>query len=165
MGVIVTVTLPDIGGDISDWGAKLNADLTAIVGALAALSKTDVGLPLVPNTDATQRSSHQGSQAHGTISDWTEAVQDTVGAQLVADSASDISVVYDDTAGSITVGQGGTKSPVRIYYDSVTGWPARSSATVDPTRPVDWVGVASAPPPAGGAAGAIANDLFIYGAG
>lgn len=53
------------------------------------LDKTSVGLPNVPNTDATLRSNHTGTQLAVTISDFANAVRSTVltGLSLATDAA------------------------------------------------------------------------------
>jgi hypothetical protein len=65
-----------------------------------SLSKGDVGLGNVPNTDATLRSNHTGTQASSTISDFTEAAQDAIGLALT-DTAS-VDFTYNDSANTIS---------------------------------------------------------------
>lgn len=110
--------------------AQLKADL--------ALSKSDVGLSNVPNTDATSRSNHTGTQLSSTISDLQEAVEDIVGAQIVAGSG--VTASYNDTTGKVTVAAtvgGGTGDVVgpssatdnaAARFDTTTGKLIQSSA-------------------------------------
>ena len=83
-------------------GAGLAAPVQSVAGKLGVvlLDKSDVGLSNVPNTDATLRSNHTGTQLSSTISDFDEAAQDAVGNALV-DSA-DINFTYPDAQNQIT---------------------------------------------------------------
>ncbi|HJP96526.1 MAG TPA: hypothetical protein VJ843_04090 [Candidatus Saccharimonadales bacterium] len=65
-----------------------------------ALTKADVGLSNVPNIDATDRANQTGTQTASTISDFTEAAQDAVGASLT--DTSTINLMYNDTGNTIT---------------------------------------------------------------
>lgn len=66
-----------------------------------AVTKTQVGLGSVPNTDATARANHTGTQLASTISDLSEAVDDRVATLLIEGSGIDLT--YDDTANTLTV--------------------------------------------------------------
>jgi hypothetical protein len=83
-------------------GAGLAAPVQSVAGRIGAvvLSKSDVGLSNVPNTDATLRSNHTGTQLASTISDFNEAAQDAVGNSLI-DSA-DINFNYPDVDNQIS---------------------------------------------------------------
>lgn len=72
--------------------AQLKTDL--------ALTKTDVGLGNVPNVDATNRANHTGTQTASTISDFTEAAQDAVGASLA--NTNTVNLTYNDAGNAIT---------------------------------------------------------------
>jgi len=72
--------------------AQLKTDL--------ALTSSDVGLGSVPNVDATSRSNHTGTQTASTISDFTEAAQDAVGAALTDSNTLDFT--YNDAGAQIT---------------------------------------------------------------
>lgn len=58
------------------WTARTPAQLKTDL----ALSKSDVGLGNVPNTDATNRANHTGTQTAATISDFASAVNALIGA-------------------------------------------------------------------------------------
>lgn len=82
-----TVTPLKLAQKLTAWAQPLSANLTSLAGAAStafgrarlndadaaaaktalALTKTDVGLANVPNTDATARANHTGTQAVGTI--------------------------------------------------------------------------------------------------
>lgn len=72
--------------------AQLKSDL--------ALTKADVGLGNVPNIDATNRANQTGTQTASTISDFTEAAQDAVGAALTDTNTVDFT--YNDAGNAIT---------------------------------------------------------------
>lgn len=65
------------------------------------------------NAQLRDRSTHTGTQASTTISDFTEAVQDVMGATLV--QGANVTITYDDAANTITIaaagGGGGTVQP------------------------------------------------------
>lgn len=86
--------------------------------AWSSLSKADVGLSNVPNTDATNRANHTGSQTSSTISDFQEAVQDAVAALLAAGTS--ISLAYDDAANTLTItGTGGGGLDAEAVRDAI----------------------------------------------
>jgi hypothetical protein len=64
------------------------------------LDKTAVGLANVPNIDATARANQTGTQTASTISDFTEAAQDAVGASLTDSNTVDFT--YSDAGNTIT---------------------------------------------------------------
>jgi len=119
-GTATSPTVPGLAGK-----QPLNSDLTAIAGLSPTnddiiqrkagawtnrtpaqfktdlvLTKTDVGLANVPNTDATNRANHTGTQTASTISDFTEAAQDAVGASLTDTNTVDFT--YTDASNQIT---------------------------------------------------------------
>lgn len=65
------------------------------------VTKAQVGLPAVPNTDATQRANHTGSQLAATISD----LSDTLAAYLAShlDEGSNVTISIDPTTKVITI--------------------------------------------------------------
>jgi len=71
--------------------AQLKSDLS--------LTKSDVGLSNVPNVDATDRANHTGTQTASTISDFTEAAQDAVGASLT--NSNTVNLTYTDGSNAI----------------------------------------------------------------
>jgi hypothetical protein len=121
-----------ITGLTADLGGKqpLDSDLTAIAGLTPtnddllqrkagawtnrspaqlktdlALTKSDVGLANVPNTDATDRANHTGTQTASTISDFTSAAQAAVAGDLAAKQNNDATLTalaaLDTTAGLV----------------------------------------------------------------
>lgn len=88
------------------------------------LDKTAVGLSNVPNTDATNRANHTGTQLSSTISDFSEAAQDAVGG-ILTDSAS-VDFTYNDAANTI--------SAVIIDNTSTQKVQVASAGTVTGTR-------------------------------
>ena len=76
-----------------------------------AVTKAQVGLGSVPNTDATARSNHTGTQLAATISDFAEAVDDRVGVLIVA--GRDFQSTYTDIGDVINMSVRGpvTASP------------------------------------------------------
>jgi hypothetical protein len=85
--------------------AQLKLDLS--------LTKSDIGLTNVPNTDATDRANHTGTQTASTISDFTEAAQDAVGGAL-ADSNT-VDFTYNDGANTVTAD---TKTQMSVTSDA-----------------------------------------------
>lgn len=79
----------------------------------------------VNSADATllARANHTGTQTASTISDLTEVTQDMVGTMIVA--GTNVSVVYDDGAGTLTISAGGGGSgmtnPMTTAGDIITG--------------------------------------------
>lgn len=98
------VTLPLVG---SEPGLMSAADKTKLDGVAsgATANATDAALR--------DRSTHTGTQAASTISDFAEAVDDRVAALLVA--GSNVTLTYNDAANTLTVaasgGGGGGGSP------------------------------------------------------
>ncbi len=80
------------GAWINRTPAQLKTDL--------ALTKSDVGLSNVPNVDATNRANQTGTQTASTISDFTEAAQDSVGGAL--SDTNTIDFTYTDASNQIT---------------------------------------------------------------
>jgi hypothetical protein len=72
---------------------------------LFAVSRDGVILLQSTLSEILARANHTGTQPTSTISGLTEAVQDIVGAQLVA--GSNVSIVYDDAAGTTTISASG----------------------------------------------------------
>lgn len=65
-----------------------------------SVTKSQIGLENVPNTDATLRDNHTGTQLASTISDFNEAAQDAVGSALL--DSTDINFSYPDIDNKIT---------------------------------------------------------------
>lgn len=65
-----------------------------------SVTKSQVGLENVPNTDATLRDNHTGTQLSSTISDFNEAAQDAVGNALL--NSADINFNYPDVSNQIS---------------------------------------------------------------
>lgn len=95
-------------GDISDLTGVVatkadQADLDGVVSDLSdheadtanphTVTKSQVGLANVPNTDATLRSNHTGTQTASTISDFASAVE---GLSVVTTLQSDVSTLQSD---------------------------------------------------------------------
>lgn len=82
----------------------------------------------VNSSDATllARANHTGTQAASTISDFTEASQDVIGAMVVAAGGS-----YDDAAGTITLPSGGTDP--WTYTKLASDFTTTSATAVDVT--------------------------------
>jgi hypothetical protein len=87
---------------------KANLASPTFTGTVGGITKAMVGLSSVDNVSAASlrdRSTHTGTQPSTTISDWTEAVQDVVGALLSGTTG--VTVTYDDSAGTLTIAGGG----------------------------------------------------------
>lgn len=134
----VTITLPDVGADLNAWGDELNTILQSIATAINNLTPAQVGLANVPNVNLQNRNStsYQGQQPSSTISDFAEAVQDLMGATLVAGAG--IAIGYDDVHNTVTISQTGAYPVVEIYWDGTGTCPFRNTAAVDPSQPVNW---------------------------
>jgi len=70
------------------------------------------------------RENHTGTQVHTTISDWQEAVEDTVAPQFVHSQHVGITAQYNDISGRIILtaaggGGGGTGDIATIYWFGV----------------------------------------------
>jgi len=78
----------------------LKYDAPSLLWRNETLISSDVGLGNVPNVDATQRANHTGTQLSSTISDFTEAAQDSVSSALT--NTSTISFSYNDSLNQIT---------------------------------------------------------------
>lgn len=76
-----------------------------------------------PDAALRDRSTHTGTQAASTISDLAEVTQDMVGAMIVA--GTNVSVSYDDVAGTLTIsatgGGSGMTNPMTTAGDIITG--------------------------------------------
>ena len=77
---------------------RVAVDLKSDIGHTHTPSQ--VGLGNVPNVDATNRTNHTGTQLASTISDFTEAAQDAIGAALT--NSSTLSFTYNDAGNTIT---------------------------------------------------------------
>lgn len=91
--------------DSSNAGVMSAADKTKLDGVATGATAN--------SSDATllARANHTGTQVAATISDLTEAVQDTIGTSVVA--GTNVTVTYDDVAGTTTIaasGAGGTNA-------------------------------------------------------
>lgn len=167
MGIAITTANPNVGSDNDVWGAENNALWSEVKAKLAAMDHTSVGLSNVPNTDATARANHTGTQTASTISDLVEVIQDLVAAMVVAGAG--ISVTYDDTAGTLTLASATNPSPVEIFWDGTGSCPARSTATASTTPPisggqlVEWNTPTVSTPPTAGGLYALEGDKWFYG--
>lgn len=85
--------------------------------AWSSLSKADVGLSNVQNTDTTNRANHTGTQLASTISDLSEVIEDTIGTKLKAGANTSIS--YNDATGETTIASTGGDGSGAV--DSVNG--------------------------------------------
>lgn len=83
-------------------------------------------LPSVGDATLLARANHTGTQAASTISDFTEASQDVIGAMVVAAGGS-----YDDAAGTITLPSGGTDP--WTYTKLASDFTTTSATAVDVT--------------------------------
>lgn len=81
---------------ISSFGSTL------VAAANAAAARTVLG---VDDAFLLNRANHTGTQVSGTISDFTEAVQDTVAAMLI--QGANTTLVYNDTTGTLTIASAG----------------------------------------------------------
>lgn len=121
----VTATTLDI---LSDTGTDVT--IPASTGSLAGLMTAAQNTKLAGvatgatanSTDATllDRANHTGTQSSGTISDFVEAVQDTMAATIVA--GTNITATYNDTAGTITLDAtgGGGGGSTNLSIASIT---------------------------------------------
>jgi hypothetical protein len=98
-GTTAWTSLPYRFGGVSDHtlltniGTNTHAQIDSHIASTSnphSVTKAQVGLSNVPNVDATLRANHTGTQLSTTISDFTEASQDAVGAMV------DASLVYVD---------------------------------------------------------------------
>ena len=91
----ISVTYDDTNGklnfDVNDFTLSFNGDVTGN-GVISNLSNTNISLQVADN-------SHLHTSQN--ISDWNEAVQDTVGGMVTSNTESGISVTYDDTNGKL----------------------------------------------------------------
>lgn len=85
------------------------ADETKLDGIAAGATANDTDLNLK------NRANHSGTQSSSTISDFTESTQDIIGSSVIA--GTNVTVTYDDTAGTTTVAASGGGGAV----DSVNG--------------------------------------------
>jgi len=114
---------PTGGGGVPDGGTtgqtlKKNSVTNGDV-SWVTLVKADVGLGNVDNVSAANlrdRTTHTGVQASTTISDFTEAVQDVVGAFMA--SGTGATVTYNDAANTITIAATGT-SDLEAIRDAI----------------------------------------------
>ena len=92
-----------------------------------SVTKSDVGLSNVPNTDATARANHTGTQTAATISDFDAEAADAAETALAADAAKTTPVDADkfsvfDSAASFAhklVTWANIKATIKAYYDPV----------------------------------------------
>lgn len=85
------------------------------------------------------RANHTGTQLAATISDLTEAVQDVVGAALVAGTGA--TVTYNDTAGTVTIA---TTTDPEVVRDAIgTALVAGAGITVTVNDAGDTITIAS----------------------
>ncbi len=111
------------GSNLTDIETRNHADLqnlnTASYTHLTAVNHTDLtdagDTTLHYHSADRARANHTGTQLASTISDFTEAAQDAIGASIV-DSAS-INFTYDDTANTIT----GVVLPAGIDHGGLSG--------------------------------------------
>ena len=89
------------------WNGKENAITAGTTSqyfrgdkTFQTLDKSAVGLSNVPNVDATDRANHTGTQLSSTISDFTEAAQDSVSSALT--NTATINLSYNDLTNQIT---------------------------------------------------------------
>lgn len=101
--------------DSAARSAAAAAQATADAAQPAATAATDVELAANATADRA-RANHTGTQTSATISDFTEAVQDAVGAALA--SGTGATVTYDDTANTITISAAGT-SDLEAIRDAI----------------------------------------------
>lgn len=125
-GVAGGVAGLDGDGDVIDaGGAKLtphaHANLSVLAATTASFTTADEtkldGVSAGATANATNaelrdRTTHTGTQSAATISDFTEAVQDAVGAFFGAGTGA--AVTYDDAANTITVSATGTSDPEAV---------------------------------------------------
>lgn len=103
-GAVIYPTVTAV--DLDEANAHVN--LTAAAHAATAISNTPAGNIAATTVQAalneldTEKASTSHTQASSTITDFTEAVQDVVGAMFTAGTS--LTVTYDDTAGTETVG-------------------------------------------------------------
>lgn len=101
---------PAIGsGDVGTSSDAARQDHThAMPSAVTCATVTASGNVAIGGTLTVTGSLSGGAhtQASSTITDWAEAVQDTVAAALTAGDG--VAVTYNDTAGTITIGVSGT---------------------------------------------------------
>jgi len=113
-----------ITGTLADPETVRDVMGVALVGAgLIGVSVNDAADTITITTTATQnatdaalrdRSTHTGSQLSTTISDFTEAVQDVLGATIVA--GTNVTVTYNDAANTFTINSTGGGGAVDDYY-------------------------------------------------
>ncbi|WJN60942.1 hypothetical protein [Pseudomonas sp. SO81] len=145
---------------LRSWTAQRVWQAIAAWWAASAMKTKLDGIAAGATANATDsalrdRSTHTGTQAASTISDLVEVTQDTVGAMIVA--GANVSVSYNDTAGTLTVSaaSGAASSPVSVISGTTyTGAAsdnrktlvftntAAKAATIDPEAttalPSDW---------------------------
>lgn len=99
-----TGTTKKFKGSVIRAGLALAADLATHIANLAnphAVSKAQVGLGSVPNTDATQRANHTGTQLASTVSDFSAAAD----ARITAQKAQPSGLASLDSSGLLPTSQ------------------------------------------------------------
>jgi hypothetical protein len=114
-------------GQAMVWSSTLNKFVPLTLEAAGA----GAAAAAAAQAFAIQRSNHTGQQASSTISDFTEAVQDAVGAALSGTTGA--TVTYDDTAGTIVITGVGDPETMRDTIGTALVGVGNISVTVDDT--------------------------------
>lgn len=146
-------------GDFATAGHTHSNATTGAAGFMSAADKTKLdGVATGATANATDaqlrdRSTHTGTQAASTISDFSEAVDDRVGSLLLAGSG--ITLTYNDAGNLLTIaatggGGSGTVTSVAVSDGgtgiSVSGSPVTTSGTITLTLSTNlqnWSGIAT----------------------
>ena len=125
------------------WEKSVNSNAVVSVNGhqgTVVLTKTDIGLSNVPNTDATLRSNHSGTQLASTISDFTTAVQGVTldAAQIDGGGVSNLEFSFLGNVTSDIQGQLNGKQVSGNYITALTGdvtaaGPGSAAATLSST--------------------------------
>lgn len=102
VGEVTTTTVQVTSDTGTDATLPAATSTTAGVATASQIAKLEA---MATNAELRDRATHEGTQSVSTLSDFIESVQDLIASTLVA--GSNVTLTYDDTAGTITVASSG----------------------------------------------------------